>query len=201
VEVICPYNTNHYIEVKGDMTRTAIRCPICKKEVGVVIGRLVGAEEFYEYSQTRTSIRLDVGESTDTVLDALSDGSLSLGTWAEGDIISLTYRKGKKYPRIIYNHSVNSYYRLKDKESGVCFIATAAYGTPLAPEITVLREFRDKKLETSYIGSLLVNVYYKISPSVADFIRQREIMKKITRSFLKPIIFVIKEFMGGDRHV
>lgn len=202
-EVICPYNTNHSIEVKKDMMRTAITCPTCKKEVGVVIGRLIGVDESYEYTQTRTIIRLDVGEDKDAVLDILSEGGLALGTWADGDIVSLTYRKGRTFPRTVFNHSANSWYKLREssKSNPFCFIATAAYGTPLAPEINILREFRDEKLETGYIGPLLVNAYYKISPPIADFIKRRELLRTITRFFLNPIIFVIKLLMRGDRHV
>ena len=56
-----------------------------------------------------------------------------------------------------------------------CFIATAAYGTPTAEQIDVLREFRDVVLLESTIGSQFVALYYRLSPPVADFIAGNEL--------------------------
>ena len=45
---------------------------------------------------------------------------------------------------------------------GGCFIATAAFGTPMEPRIKVLHEFRDNVLLKSRAGKIFVNYYYKI---------------------------------------
>ena len=69
-----------------------------------------------------------------------------------------------------------------------CFIATAAYGTPMAKEITTLRRFRDLSLEPSLIGRQLVSIYYVTSPQFAKIIARNKNMKTFVRLCLKPII-------------
>jgi hypothetical protein len=69
-----------------------------------------------------------------------------------------------------------------------CFIATAAYGTPMAEEIQILREFRDKYLLTNLLGQTLVNVYYSVSPPIAEFITEHPSLKPIVRAGLLPAV-------------
>ena len=69
-----------------------------------------------------------------------------------------------------------------------CFIATAAFGTPMAQEINTLRRFRDSKMEPSPIGRHFVTFYYTTSPPVAKIIARNKWMKAFVRLSLKPII-------------
>jgi len=71
---------------------------------------------------------------------------------------------------------------------GSCFIATAAYGTPMAEEIQVLREFRDKYLLTNPVGQTLVGLYYRVSPPMAEFITEHPSLKPIVRAGLLPAV-------------
>ncbi|MDH4366683.1 MAG: DUF333 domain-containing protein [Dehalococcoidia bacterium] len=73
-------------------------------------------------------------------------------------------------------------------KAGGCFIATAAYGTPMAEEIQILREFRDKYLLTNQVGQALVNWYYKVSPPIAQFVAEHPVLKPIVRAGLAPAI-------------
>jgi hypothetical protein len=75
--------------------------------------------------------------------------------------------------------------------SGGCFIATAAYGTPTAEQIDVLREFRDVVLLESTVGSQFVAWYYQFSPPVADFISGNELLRTLVRELLvDPVVWV-----------
>jgi hypothetical protein len=71
-----------------------------------------------------------------------------------------------------------------------CFIATAAYDTAMAQEIQVLREFRDEYLVTNSLGQGLVDIYYSISPSIADFISEHPGLKPIVRAGLVPAVAI-----------
>lgn len=75
----------------------------------------------------------------------------------------------------------------------LCFIATAAYGTPAAEEIDVLRNFRDQYLSDSPAGAWFIRNYYKYSPPVADFITKHEILRTLVREgFVEPIVKIIE---------
>jgi uncharacterized delta-60 repeat protein len=69
-----------------------------------------------------------------------------------------------------------------------CLIATAAYGSPLHPYVETLREFRDSYLMPSKLGRMLVSLYYKYSPFVADLIAKYKLLKVAVRFNLLPII-------------
>ena len=77
--------------------------------------------------------------------------------------------------------------------SGGCFIATAAYGTPAAKQIDVLREFRDGVLLKSTVGSQFVALYYQFSPPIADVIAGNEVLRTLVRELLvDPIVWVVE---------
>ena len=84
---------------------------------------------------------------------------------------------------------------MDDKNSekrGGCLIATAAYGTELAPQIQILREIRDNTLmETSSGTSFMTGFntfYYTFSPAIADWERQSPAFASAVGAFLTPLI-------------
>ena len=71
---------------------------------------------------------------------------------------------------------------------GLCFIATAAYGSPLHPYVETLRDFRDRYLVSNKLGRKFIDLYYKYSPSVASFIARHKPLKIAVRIYLLPVI-------------
>ena len=74
--------------------------------------------------------------------------------------------------------------------SSPCCTATAAFGTPMARETVTLREFRDEYLLTNRMGTVLVDLYYTVSPPIADFITEHASLKPMVRAGLMPAVAV-----------
>jgi hypothetical protein len=74
--------------------------------------------------------------------------------------------------------------------SGFCFVATATYGTPMASEVQILRDFRDQCLLTTPVGHALTNLYYKFSPPIAEFITEHPRLKPVVRAGLVPAVAI-----------
>ncbi len=74
-----------------------------------------------------------------------------------------------------------------------CFIATAAYGTPLHEDIDVLRDFRDEYLMSNPAGRAFVKIYYNTSPPLADLIRGNAGLRTAVREgFVKPLVAITR---------
>lgn len=74
---------------------------------------------------------------------------------------------------------------------GGCFIATAAYGSYLSRNVQVLSRFRDSYLLTNPLGKTFVRFYYKVSPPLANYIRDNMVLRIMTRIALTPVVFTV----------
>jgi hypothetical protein len=68
--------------------------------------------------------------------------------------------------------------------SAGCYIATMAYGSYNAPEVLVLRRFRDEKLNKTFLGRVFIANYYAFSPLLVKFVRKTGIAEKFIRKKL-----------------
>ena len=78
------------------------------------------------------------------------------------------------------------------EEGGGCLIATATYGSELAPQVQMLREIRDNQLMNTESGSAFMTTfneaYYSFSPIIADMERESPIFKEIVKAGLTPML-------------
>ncbi|HUJ17402.1 MAG TPA: CFI-box-CTERM domain-containing protein [Nitrospirota bacterium] len=84
-----------------------------------------------------------------------------------------------------FPEGINPYPNLPNKG---CFIATAAYGYYSAPQVQVLREFRDRFLMTNGPGRAFVQWYYRVGPGAASFITNHPWLKPVVRAALLPLL-------------
>lgn len=81
----------------------------------------------------------------------------------------------------------------KAAQKGWCFIATAAYGSPLAGEVVLLQSFRDNCLSRHALGEKFIQAYYRFSPPLASQISRHKVLKSMTRLLLFPVILAVKK--------
>ncbi len=79
-----------------------------------------------------------------------------------------------------------------NSSSDSCFIATAAYGSHMEPDVKLLRKFRDDHLLTNYLGKTFVKFYYSYSPPLADYISKNDGLRAATRYALTPLVYSVK---------
>ncbi len=77
-------------------------------------------------------------------------------------------------------------------EGGGCLIATATYGSELAPQVQQLRELRDSTILQTESGTKFIKgfntLYYSFSPSIADLERQNPLFKEVVKLTITPLI-------------
>ena len=100
----------------------------------------------------------------------------------------------------IFEDSLNSFNILSEptttenttNEGGGCLIATATYGSELAPQVQQLRELRDNTILQTQTGSSFMGgfnqIYYTFSPTIADFERENYLFKETIKLTLTPML-------------
>lgn len=103
-----------------------------------------------------------------------------------GDTVSLTAIFGPTYGKATLTIEAT----VDEGAAAMCFIATAAGAD--APQLDILREFRDEVLLPNRLGAELVSLYYEASPPIAEFISQNEVLKAvIMKGLIDPIVAIL----------
>ncbi|MDO8641882.1 MAG: CFI-box-CTERM domain-containing protein, partial [Nitrosarchaeum sp.] len=83
-----------------------------------------------------------------------------------------------------------------------CLIATATYGSEMAPQVQFLREIRDNKVMSTTSGVSFMTgfnqLYYSFSPTIADLERESPIFKEIVKIGITPMLSSLSIMSAAD---
>ena len=166
-------------EVGGEYTLTMAASPI----MGGTAYDVTGASPYNE------------GEVVS--LQAIAASGYQFAGWAApAGSLANAYAAATTFTMPAQNVVVTATFQVIPTTSG-CFIATAAYGSPVAGQLDVLRAFRDGVLLESDAGSQSVDLYCRLSPPVADFISGNSFLRTLVRELLvDPVVWVVEA--AGD---
>jgi len=89
-------------------------------------------------------------------------------------------------------NSIDDFSGKTEEKGGGCLIATATYGSELAPQVQQLRELRDNTILTTHSGTAFMTgfnqLYYSFSPTIADLEREQPIFKEAIKVTLTPML-------------
>ncbi len=105
---------------------------------------------------------------------------------------NMTLQRGNNQSLVGFSPGTTIHFRTaEDLQSSAvpsvdCFIATAAFGSPLSPAVSTLREFRDLFLLKHGWGRAFVNLYYTLSPPAAGLAKKYPLIKILILVLLLP---------------
>ncbi|MBI2006916.1 MAG: copper-binding protein [Nitrosopumilales archaeon] len=99
---------------------------------------------------------------------------------------------------VSFKFSVAEAHSSSESQNGGCLIATATYGTELAPQVQQLREIRDNTILDTNSGTAFMSAfnsfYYSFSPTIADWERQSPAFKEAVKISITPLITTLSVF-------
>ncbi len=128
---------------------------------------------------------------TDTVvtINANPDSNYNFNKWS-GDVPAGQQLSNPLTLAMNSNKSLTAHFNSSFDSPGQssCFIATAAYDSPVHPYVNILRDFRDKFLMPRRLGRVFVRLYYTYSPFLAKIMAKCKPLKIAVRTGLFPLI-------------
>jgi len=130
-------------------------------------------------NETMDEIIIGTGFGCVTDIERGPDGFLYVVSLSEGTVF-----------RIL--PAVNAISQFDSENGGGCLIATATFGSELAPQVQQLRELRDNSLLNTESGSAFMesfnDFYYSFSPIIADYERENPVFRELVKIAITPMI-------------
>ena len=117
--------------------------------------------------------------------------------WTEHDVGEFDNNKGKLFDtlnslRIPAVPAAQAIPQIGSSDGGGCLIATAAFGSEMAPQVQFLREIRDNTVMNTQSGATFMTgfnqFYYSFSPQIADYERENPVFKEMVKVSLTPLL-------------
>ena len=118
--------------------------------------------------QTTTESQLTEIESEEMTSEEMTSEEMT-----SEEMTSMTQEESTEY---VAESITKEVVATQESKGGGCLIATATYGSELAPQVQLLREIRDNNLLNTESGSAFMetfnDIYYSFSPTIADYERE-----------------------------
>ncbi len=145
-------------------------------------------ETMSDVEEEATEMISDVTEQTEEIVSEAENQTEEIVSEAENqteETVDDVETMVDERPEVNVNVSDNN-------TGGGCLIATAAYGTELAPQVQFLREIRDNTLMSTTAGAAFMSgfnsLYYSFSPTIADMERDNPFFQDAVRVLITPMI-------------
>ena len=183
-----------YDDVKtGQLTKLPIEFinPITQKTQVHIDYRIIISESGKTLFETPNLIHTSEGIINGFKYEFPQDGLYNIQIDAEGILFTPIPKESAIFD-VLVGEAIAQPSTPSEEEGGGCLIATAAYGSELAPQVQMLREIRDNQLMNTDSGSAFMSgfneIYYSFSPTVADYERENPLFKQAVKLAITPMI-------------
>ena len=183
-----------YEDIKtGELTRLPIEFinPTTQKTQVHVDYKIAITESGKTVFQTPNLIHTSEGVINGFKFEFPQDGTYNMVIDVEGILFTPITPEAVSFD-IVVGKSLDQPTNQTEEEGGGCLIATAAYGSEMAPQVQMLREIRDNQLMNTESGSAFMGafneLYYTFSPAIADMERENPMFKEVVKAGLTPML-------------
>ena len=142
--------------------------------------------------QTSNLIHTSEGVVKGLKVEFPDDGSYTMSIDVEGILFSPIPPETVSFDILVGDAHAQPVTLPDNEENGGCLIATATFGSEMAPQVQQLRELRDNTLLKSESGTIFMNsfngMYYSFSPVIADLEREHPVFKEMIKVAITPMI-------------
>lgn len=190
--VIHPQGTLGYVAAPGSRTITEVARMFTLTILGdgTGLGRVVSNPSGVNCG---TACQMQFASGVQVGLTATPDATSVFSSWSGSGCGNIVTMNADRTCAAVFNSKTPPPSPQNPPSGGGgCFIATAAYGSDMAPQVQVLRDFRDRALLTNAPGRAFVSFYYRHSPALADAIRPHDSVRAVVRAALGPVVWSVE---------